>query len=537
MAVKEINGTMLQNMLRGATAVLERNKDRVNALNVFPVPDGDTGTNMYLTLTAALREAESVSSPLSRVAMAASTGSLMGARGNSGVILSQFFRGVGIAWTDLDQAGSKEVAQAFVEATKTAYRAVMKPVEGTMLTVARFATKEALAAARQGGADVETVLTAALTGARTALERTPSMLPVLREAGVVDAGGQGLVHILEGALASLSGQDVVVDKAGAELATVPETSESAVTSDLAFGYCTELLVKGLKLSDEAVKQKLMSLGDSLLVVGDGNALKVHIHTNHPGQVLEQLIAFGSLHDIKIDNMQEQKSQFEASLADTKELKSLGVVAVSLGSGIKSIFEGLGVDVVVSGGQTMNPSTEELLEAIARVPAASVLVLPNNKNVVLAAQQAQKLADGKVEVIPTRSIAQGIGAMVAFNPDVDMKSNIQAMNAAADKVITGEVTYAIRSTRINGQDIAAGDIMGLVNGKLEVVGKEVSEVSLEILDQMVQPASELITLFSGEKTTEEEAESLVAAVRERFSDCDVELHVGGQPLYYYLIAVE
>lgn len=534
MAVHEITGTILRKMLRGAAIALDKNKDYVNTLNVFPVPDGDTGTNMHLTLNAALREAEKESEPLSQVALAASTGSLMGARGNSGVILSQFFRGMGVAWADLTVAGPKDIAQAFLEATRTAYRAVMKPVEGTMLTVARIATKEALAASRRD-ADAEEVLTAALTGAKTSLAQTPSMLPVLKEAGVVDAGGQGLVYILEGALLALGSQGLESE----EMKLVPvQAEQQTVDTDIVFGYCTELLVKGTMLPAEAIKRRLISLGDSMLVVGDDNTIKVHIHTNHPGRVLEELLSFGSLHDVKIDNMREQKNQLQEKPAESqKENKSIGIVAVALGAGIKAIFEGLGVDVVISGGQTMNPSTEELLEAIAAIEADSVLVLPNNKNVVLTAQQAKELAERKVEVIPTKSIAQGIGAMVAFNLDLDLKNNVQVMTAAAEKVITGEVTYAVRSTRLNGQEIDAGDIMGLIDGNLEVVGKEVISVSLEILDQMVNAESELITLFSGEEATDEEAKLLLEEAKKRFSHCDVELHVGGQPLYYYLMAVE
>ena len=523
-------------MLRGAAAVLAANKDQVNALNVFPVPDGDTGTNMYLTLTAAVQEAEAVSSPLSEVALAAYTGSLMGDRGNSGVILSQFFRGLGTAWAGLDEAGPKDLARAFEAAATTAYKAVMKPVEGTMLTVARFAADGALACARQGNT-VETVLAAALAAARTALEKTPDMLPVLREAGVVDAGGQGVVHILEGALASLREQDpllvqTVVDKSPLAPKDVYDSG-----SDLAYTYCTELIVKGFNLSDETIKQKITPLGDSLLVVGGTDVIKVHIHTNNPGQVLEELLPFGSLHNIEIDNMAEQKNQFQASPAVAEELKPQGVVTVALGLGMKSIFEGLGADVVVSGGQTMNPSTEELLEAIAKVPAAKVLVLPNNKNIVLAAEQAGEMADREVEVIPTTSMAQGIGAMVAFNPDTGVEDNVQAMNSAASKVTTAEITYAIRTTKLNGRDISAGDIMGLVDGELQVVGKEIDDVALKVLDQIVRPTNELITLFSGEEINQDEAESLLAVIETRFPHCDVELHQGGQPMNYYLIAID
>lgn len=537
MARREITGALLKDMLRGAAEVLDKNKERVNALNVFPVPDGDTGTNMGLTLTAAVREAENTAGDLSKVAAAASMGSLMGARGNSGVILSQFFRGVSIAWADKSVAGPKDVAQAFLEATRTAYRAVMKPVEGTMLTVVRIATKEALVAARRGS-DVETVLKAALTGARTALQETPFLLPVLKEADVVDAGGQGLVYILEGAVAAVTGEDVSVQQTSIESPIGVEKHDEESSLDLEFAYCTEVLLSGNNLSDVTIKNKLVLLGDSMLVVGDKHALKIHIHTNHPGKVLEELLTFGSLHDIKIDNMKEQQAQLKhKSLSNDHPNKVLGVVAVASGSGIKNIFKGLGVDVVVNGGQTMNPSTEELLAAINSIAAEKVLVLPNNKNIILAAKQAQRLTSRKVEVIPTQTIAQGIGAMVAFNPDLDLERNVYDMTQAAQKVVTGEITYAVRSTQINGQEITAGDIMGLIDGKLKIVGKEVAQVTLQVLDQMVQPETELITLFKGEDVSTEDAHALLRLVKERFPDCDVELQVGEQPLYYYILAVE
>jgi DAK2 domain fusion protein YloV len=539
---QQVTGTRLKEMLRGAVVVLEKNKEQVNALNVFPVPDGDTGTNMGLTISAALQEAEKVTGDLSQVARAASTGSLMGARGNSGVILSQFFRGVAVAWADKSEAGPKDIAEALLEATRTAYRAVMKPVEGTMLTVARIAGKEASVAARQGG-DVETVLKAALAGAKKALLQTPSLLPVLKEAGVVDAGGQGIVYILEGAVAAYSGQDLAADLTDAE-PSLPIMDHAELFklcgADLPFGYCTEVLLRGTNLAEGVVKNKIRTLGDSMLVVGDSNIIKVHIHTNHPGQVLEQLVSLGSLHDIKIDNLSEQQAQFEQGSLNNQQpqkTKALGSVAVALGEGIKAIFEGLGVDVVLTGGQTMNPSTEELLAAIDSTGAENVLVLPNNKNVILAAKQAEELSSRKVKVIPTKSIAQGIGAMVAFNPDVDVESNVQLMTTAGQKVDTAEITYAVRSTRINGREIMAGDIMGLVNDKLAVVGKEVAQVALEVLDQIVTPENELITLLYGEDVSAEDAKSLLAAIEERFTDCDVEMHAGGQPLYYYILAVE
>jgi len=537
-----LTGHHLRAMLQGAARYLEKNKEQVNALNVFPVPDGDTGTNMYLTLAAALKEAMQGPDDLPKVAAAASTGSLMGARGNSGVILSQLFRGAAQALANCQTAGPKDVAQALVEATRTAYRAVMKPVEGTILTVARLAARKALAAARDGG-DVEAVLRAALAGAREALDKTPSLLPVLHEAGVVDAGGQGLVLILEGALAGLTGREV-----GPTAGTVPAASraveplfpakEESTPQNITFGYCTEVLLRGHELDAGAIREKLGRHGDSLLVVGDAEAVKVHIHTNHPGQVLEELLSYGTLHDIKIDNMRDQHREYlKGGGGEASGKKRIGIVAVAQGEGLMAAFKSLGADVVLSGGQTMNPSTEEFVNAVEEVPAPEVLVLPNNKNVILAARQAEGLVQKKMAVVPTRSIPQGIAALVAFNPEMDLEKNASLMAEAAQKVKTGEVTYAVRSSRVNGHEIAAGDILGLIDDQLVVTGREVEEVAEQVLAVMVDDESELITLFAGRDVPPEAAEKLRKRTQERFPGCEVELHVGGQPLYYYILSVE
>lgn len=536
-----LTGQHLRAMLQGAALHLEKNKEQVNALNVFPVPDGDTGTNMYLTLAAALKEALQGPEDLPTVAAAASAGSLMGARGNSGVILSQLFRGAAQALANCRAAGAQDVARALVEATRTAYRAVMKPVEGTILTVARLAARKALAAARNGG-DVEEVLRAALAGAREALAQTPSLLPVLREAGVVDAGGQGLVLILEGALAALTGQEV-----GPAAGAVPDVcgpaeplrpAEERAPEAITFGYCTEVLVRGQKVEIDALREKLSRHGDSLLVVGDAQTVRVHIHTNHPGQVLEELLNYGTLHDIKIDNMRDQHREYlKSGEGEITGEKRLGVVAVAQGEGLMAAFKSLGADVVLSGGQTMNPSTEEFVKAIEEVPAPEVLVLPNNKNVILAARQAEGLTSKRIAVVPTRSIPQGIAALVAFNPELGLEENAAFMAEAAQKVRTGEVTYAVRSSRVNGHEINAGDILGLVDGELVVTGREVGEVAEQVLASMVNDESELITIFAGRDVPPEAAEELKKRTEERFSGREVELHVGGQPLYYYILSVE
>jgi DAK2 domain fusion protein YloV len=536
--VGEITGRDLRKMLQGAVASLEQNKEQVNALNVFPVPDGDTGTNMYLTLSAAVREALQGSEDLAQVAAAASTGSLMGARGNSGVILSQLFRGLSQGLAGHSAAGPREVAQALVEASRTAYRAVMKPVEGTILTVARVSAQEAQKAARAGG-DVEAVLQAAVNGAKEALARTPSLLSVLRDAGVVDAGGQGLVFILEGALAALQGKEYQQEASFPQPVKEIPAQDEVGPGQLAYGYCTEALLRGAALDPDSIRQTLSVYGDSLLVVGDAGLAKVHIHTNQPGRVLEELLQLGTLHDIKIDNMldQHRTTLVAETPSQPKPEKALGVVAVATGDGLKVALEGLGVDVVVSGGQTMNPSTEELLAAVESVMASSVLILPNNKNVILAAQQVAELTTKQVAVIPTKSVPQGIAALVAFNPELGLEENAAAMTTASQSVKTGEITYAVRSTQVNGCEIQLGDILGLIDGKLVTTGREVEAVALDVLDQMVEPDNELITVFTGEEIEDKQAVALATKISQQFTDCEVEFHRGGQPLYYYILAVE
>lgn len=548
MTLGVLTGRDLRALLQGALEHLEKNKEQVNALNVFPVPDGDTGTNMYLTLAAAVREALQGPEDVASIAAAAGNGSLMGARGNSGVILSQLFRGAAQSLAPNPALGPRELAAALMEATRTAYRAVLKPVEGTILTVARLAAREALLAARSGS-DVEGVLRAAVAGAQEALAKTPALLPVLREAGVVDAGGQGLVYILTGALAALSGERG--EPVGAPAAALPATAvatapaeEKKPAAELAYGYCTEALLRGTGLDADRLRQRLAGYGDSLLVVGEPGLVKVHVHTNHPGRVLEELLTQGTLHDIKIDNMRDQhreSTRVTPPAAPAPEnappQRELGVVTVAQGEGIRAALEGLGADVVLSGGQTMNPSTEEFVAAFEKVPARSILVLPNNKNVVLAARQAAELTAKKVAVVPTRSIPQGVAALVAFNPEQDLAANAAAMEAASRRVKSGEITYAVRSTRVNGHEIAAGDVLGLVEDELVASGREVEQVTEEVLTQMVSPASELITVFAGQDVAPEAAQQLAARLKDRFPQCEVELHSGGQPLYYYILSVE
>ncbi len=548
-----IQGTELKQMLQAAAQHLTNEKERVNDLNVFPVPDGDTGTNMALTITAAVKELDALETDsAAKVAAAVARGSLMGARGNSGVILSQFFRGFSDGLKGISQAGGIDIARALTKASQTTYRAVMKPVEGTMLTVGREAAEAAQAAAEDNQSALE-VWNAALKVAKKTLADTPKMMPVLREAGVVDAGGDGLVCILEGALAGLKGEVAVETLTVPASAPPEERKEPAavereegitrIDGQLVNHYCTEFLIKGQSFDIEAIRGRLEPEGDSMLVVGDEELVKVHIHTDHPGKVLEYCGTLGELTDIKIDNM---KLQNESITTDDKtaeheepkgEPKPIGLVAVVPGAGLAEIFESLGVDVVVTGGQTMNPSTEELVAAVEQVHAHHVIVLPNNKNVIFSAQQARELVDFPVRVIPTRSVPQGIGALMKLDPEGSLEDNVSEMEDGMRQVLTGEVTYAVRATRAGDLQIEEEDIIGLVEGKITAAGGSVSEVTLGVLNRMVDEDSSVISLYTGENQDFSEAEQFAEVVTNTFPDCEVELYHGGQPLYYYIVSVE
>ncbi|HHY36750.1 MAG TPA: DAK2 domain-containing protein [Firmicutes bacterium] len=550
-----LEGPHLRQMLLAGAALLQEKKEEINSLNVFPVPDGDTGTNMSLTMTAAVREVEKAKGELGSIAGALANGSLMGARGNSGVILSQLFRGFAAGLEGKVKASPLDFALALQEGVKTAYRGVMKPVEGTILTVAKEGAQAALAAARRGG-DILAVLESTIRQAELTLERTPEILPVLKEAGVVDAGGKGLICILQGALLGLKGEDL----AGLSLPPeaphpVPEgTGEGQVA--LAYQYCTEFIIKGHGLDLEKIRLQLSELGDSLIAVGTGELVKIHIHTNHPGQALEIGLAQGTLHDVKIDNMAEQHrevlaaqpqepagSEPESAPQDTagtgedEAEDGIGVIAVALGEGIAAILESLGAERVVDGGQTMNPSTEDLVRSIEKSRYNKVILLPNNKNIILAAQQAQALAEKEVVVVPSKSIPQGIAALLAFDPEADLETNGREMTAAMEGIKTGEVTYAVRDSSFNGQKIRAGDILGLLDGKLSVMGKEPAEVVLKLLAEMVEDSGEILTIYYGEGVSSTAARELADRIRETYPQCEVEVYEGGQPLYYYIVAVE
>lgn len=588
LGVDRLNGIILYTMFKEGQAYLEERRAEIDALNVYPVPDGDTGTNMLLTLRSALKEIESLEVfSLTRVAQAAANGSLMGARGNSGVILSQLLRGMAQAVENKEEINSSQMAEAFMNGVKTAYRAVMKPVEGTMLTVARETARAAAETARKER-DVLRVLEVALQAGEKSLQHTPELLPVLKRAGVVDAGGKGLLVILEGAIAALQryGEEVGAGKTVQVLPSVgvpaevlpvfsdalPEVSPQVhyPEEELAYGYCTEMIVRGNYLPVEEIRGKLEKLGDSLLVVGCNGVARVHIHTDHPGQVLEIAQNYGSLHQIKIDNMREQHRQLlelqeageEGGIEEAEKIEELtkpketaepaetvslfaevlpevnvGVVAVAAGEGLANILRSLGVAEVVPGGQSMNPSIEDLVKAIDQVATDKVIVLPNNSNVIMAAEQAAQLSGKTVQVVPTRNFPQAVAAMVAYDPGASLEDNCEAMREGIKRVRAGEVTFAVRDSHGEGFHIKEGQILGLLDGKVEVVGEDIAVVTRETIQRMVDSGEELITLFWGEGVSAEEAEEVAAQVRELYPQAEVEIHYGGQPLYYYLISVE
>lgn len=546
----QITGEDLKKSLVGSRDYLVLNKEMVNELNVFPVPDGDTGTNMSLTIISALKEAEHLDSfaTVEEVSAAVSRGALMGARGNSGVILSQFFRGFAEGLKGKEVATIKDLAFAFKKASDVTYKAVMKPTEGTILTVGRelsdFAIKNA-AKATDMGSFYESVIKAA----EKSLDNTPNLLPVLKEQGVVDAGGKGLVVILQGALKAAKGETIEkIEDAELEGKTPKAFVDGEVEdNDIEFAYCTEFLIKGDSDKAEEFKQKLIPLGDCLLVVGASGVIKTHIHTNNPGRVLEYASEIGMLQDIKIDNMRIQHKEKlfkdeEVQAAKGKNrvvepTEEYAFVTVSIGDGLDEVFESLNADYIVKGGQTMNPSTEDLLKGVESTPGKNVFILPNNKNIQLAAEQVKELTKRNVKVIPTRSIPEGISAMLAFQPDTSFDENEEAMKEAISHVKSGQVTYAVRDTEISGKKIVEGDVIGIAHGDIVSVGSEVTEVTRELIEELVNEDHSLITLYYGEDVDEEDGEKLLKELEEEYEDLDIELVYGGQPLYYYLVSLE
>ena len=562
-----LEGSMFRSMIYAAATLLNQNREEIDFLNVYPVPDGDTGTNMALTLLAAAKEVERCgSNSLGELAIAAAKGSLMGARGNSGVILSQLLRGFAQEMQDKDVATLADLARGLQEASAMAYKAVMRPVEGTMLTVSRYAADAGKQAARRE-ADVITWFAAVLQGAKIGLSETTQMLPALAEAGVVDAGGQGIVTALSGAYSALVEEKAPVLMAvasGEERQSSPMpgtiTGIKPVES-LQFRYCTELIVKGKEISLDGLREQLHPLGDSLLVVGDKETAKVHVHSNRPGQVLEICSQYGELLEIQVNNMAEQNRQASrrgespsrngrghqpssetiqgGNNTTPKDVeKQMGIVAVTLGDGWKALFDGLGVDVVLNGGQTMNPSTEELVEAIGKVPAQRVIVLPNNKNVIFAAEQAAKVVDKTVSVIPTPGLPQGVAAAAVYDDNLEFAEVIKRMQNASQAVVSGEVTYAIRDTTTDGIQINKQDFIGLQQGRVIVASNDLISTTKELIRQLLaKRKAEIVSLFYGRDVIHTAARELLQQLRAEFPDPEWELYKGGQPLYYYLVAVE
>ncbi len=565
----QIDALQLKNAFLAGANNLNAKKEWINELNVFPVPDGDTGTNMTMTIMSAAREVAAISAPtLENVAKAMASGSLRGARGNSGVILSQLIRGFTKEIREhADEAGIDNLimARAFSRAVETAYKAVMKPKEGTILTVAK-GMADRITELSVTDEDLITLLEKVAAYGDEVLAKTPEMLPVLKEAGVVDSGGQGLMTVVKGALASLKGEEVVLDlgdqgAAKAEAPTERKSRGEISTADIKFGYCTEFMVNGdHEFTDEEVdslRAWLGGVGDSIVCFSDENIIKVHVHTNHPGEAFEKGLTMGYLSKMKVDNMrlehhevliedasriaEERKEEAAPAAAPEKPAepaKEYGFISVSAGDGLTEIFRGIGVDYVIEGGQTMNPSTEDILNACDQVNAETIFVLPNNKNIILAANQAKDIIEDKtIIVVPTKTIPQGITAMISFSPDMNPEENLEAMKDASQCVRTGEITYAVRNTTIDGHAIEKDDIMALGDDGLLAVAKEKDQAVLEAVKAMVNDESEIITIYYGQDIPEEEAEALAARIRKAYPQVETELPYGGQPIYYYFLSVE
>lgn len=565
MEITSINSKLLARMFLAGAKNLDSKKDWINELNVFPVPDGDTGTNMTMTIMSAAKEVSSLTNPtMAELAKAISSGSLRGARGNSGVILSQLFRGFCKVIKEYDEIDVTILCEACQKAVETAYKAVMKPKEGTILTVAKGAAEKALELSDETE-DVVTFVEEVIKQAEYVLDQTPEMLPVLKQAGVVDSGGQGLVQVLKGAYDALIGKEIDYTIEGAPTGAAPAKISAETEAEIKFGYCTEfIIVLNAPMSDNeehAYKAFLESIGDSIVVVADDEIVKTHVHTNDPGLALQKALTFGSLSKIKIDNMREEHQEklikdsqklaaqqkaeeeaYEAAQADEKTnnmpAKEMGFVSVSIGEGMNEVFRGLGVDYLIEGGQTMNPSTEDMLNAIEHVNAKTVFILPNNKNIIMAANQAVDLVEDKqIIVIPTKTIPQGITALVNYIPDHSAEENKEQMMAEIENVKTGQVTYAVRDTEIDGKTIKQNDFMGIGDKSILSVGTDLRATTLEMVDAMVDEDSAIVSIYFGSDSDEDSANEIAAAIEEKYPDVEVEVNDGGQPIYYYVISVE
>jgi len=540
--IETINGDILIDMFRQASATLKANKDFVNDLNVFPVPDGDTGTNMSMTFESAVNEMNKLNEiSISEVTEAASNGSLMGARGNSGVILSQILRGFHKGCKGKTMLTTSDFSIGLISAADTAYKAVMKPVEGTILTIIRTAADASVILSEENDY-FDDFLEKVIEEANKALARTPEMLPVLKQAGVVDAGGQGLIYILKGFYGTIIGEKAKDIETVFQKKFSKQLTPSEDVGNIEFGYCTEFIVKGKNLSEEKLKKAIMDFGDCMLVVGNEEMLKVHIHTNEPGSVMQKALSHGELIDIKVDNMRyEHNENYIGDKADIQEdempMKGYGVLSVAMGSGITEIFNDLNVDRIIEGGQTMNPSTEELLASIEKINAEKIIILPNNGNIILAAEQAKKISDKQISIIPTKTIPQGITAMLAFNPDLNIDENILHMTDSIKGVKTIQVTYSVRDSIFNDIKIKKGDILGIFNGDIVSVGKDINLVALEVLNKAIKEDDEIVTIYYGDSVEASVAEDLLKKIENASDEIDVEIYDGKQPVYHYIISVE
>ncbi|WP_409305381.1 DAK2 domain-containing protein [Peribacillus sp. SCS-155] len=560
MSITRLNGKHFAEMIIQGANHLAANAKMVDALNVFPVPDGDTGTNMNLSMSSGAKEVKNnVQEHIGKVGISLSRGLLMGARGNSGVILSQLFRGFSKSIESKADIGSEDFANAFEAGVQTAYKAVMKPVEGTILTVAKDAAKQAVASAKKNE-DIVKVMEDVLKEARASLNRTPDLLPVLKEVGVVDSGGQGLVLVYEGFLAELKGEELPGSPANVPTMEDLVSAEHHMnvsghinSEDIEFGYCTEFMVRLEKektashpFDEQKFREDLNELGDSLLVISDDEIVKVHIHSEQPGVCLNYGQQYGTLIKIKIDNMREQHSAIVSEThstlqtetkTETKPKEEYGIVAVAMGSGISELFKSIGASVVIEGGQTMNPSTEDIVKAIEETNANNIIILPNNKNIIMAAQQAAEVVGENVTVVPSKTVPQGMSALLAFNPSASAEHNGSLMTDALSHVKTGQITFAVRDTSIDGLEIESGDFMGLSEGKIIVKSKDKLEAAKQLLSEMMDEDSEILTILYGEEATQEEVDELVSFCNENFEDAEVEVHNGNQPLYAFIFSIE
>lgn len=548
MKFNKVNGEHLYYMMSNAANKLELQSEYVNSLNVFPVPDGDTGTNMSMTFRAAVKEIEGMDNKnIGEVSKKLAKGALMGARGNSGVILSQILRGISKGLEGKEEADASEFANALLEGSKSAYKAVMRPTEGTILTIVRTAGEVAVALKED---NITELMREVCRESKIMLDKTPEMLPALKKAKVVDSGGMGLLIILQGMQEALeNGLKITTGtpQAVKSSAAKAQRSETMSEEDIKFGYCTEFIILGDSNNAEEFKSKVIDKGDSLVVVGYEDVIKVHIHTNNPGKVLEEAVKYGELSKIKIDNMREEHREMLEGMyeevAETEEsvaageFKKYAFISVAMGEGMKNIFKDLGVDYVIEGGQTMNPSTQDMLEAIEKLNAEHIFILPNNKNIIMAANQAAEISDKDIRVIPTKTIPQGITCITMFNPEADVEENTEELKEAMEMVKTTSVTYAVRDTEVDGKEIKEGNILGLVEGKIKEVGEDQYKVAEDLIDSLVDEDSELITIFYGKDCEEEKVDALIEKLEGKYEDLDVQCYKGEQPLYYFIMSVE